>query len=222
MVLNVTLILTFSRAGWVCAVFNCFATYHLAKRRLGKPQVRSLWGPAIAGVVVLVVMFLGIDEINRRLTADDKGSTFARIPQFLTALNVIAHNPFSGVGLGSYTGYIHKYAAFDGRYISTLTFRVHNGLLLWTAEAGLVSALGYVMFWFYNLKKAWGIWRLKDDFLALTGTAAFIGLISWWVKSMYNIHSPLTDHAMWMQAALIYVVYNCARRQQREQGLPAP
>jgi len=220
-VLNITLVLTFSRAGWVCAVFNCFATYHLAKRRVGLPQVRSIWAPVMAGIVVLVVMFMGIDEIQRRLTADDKGSTFARVPQFITALSVIAHNPFSGVGLGSYTGNIHKYAAFDGRYASTLTFRVHNGLLLWAAEAGLISAIGYVMFWFHNLKKAWGVWRLKDDFLALVGTATFVGLISWWVKSMYNIHSPLTDHAMWMHAALIYVVYNCHRRMQREEGLQA-
>ena len=220
-VLNVTLILTFSRAGWVCAVFNCFATYHLVKRREGKPTAVSLWGPLMAGVAVMVALYFGIDEIRARLTADDRGSTFARIPQFVTALNVIAHMPLSGTGLGSYTSYLHQFAAFDGRYISTLQFRVHNGLLLWTAETGLIGGFAYVMFWFHNLKKAWGVWRLKDDFLALTGIATLVGLCSWWIKSMYNIHSPLTDHGMWMHAAMIYIVYNCARRLDRSEQSPA-
>ncbi len=219
LVLNVTLILTFSRAGWVCAVFNAFGTYFLVKRRYGKPSIVSLWAPLMAGIALMVAMVLGIEEIRQRLTSDDSGSTFARLPQFVTAMNIIAHNPFSGVGLGSYTAYIHKFASFDGRYVSTLQFRVHNGLLLWTAETGLVGGFAYVMFWFSFMKKAWGVWRLENDYLALVGIATFIGLCSWWIKSMYNIHSPLTDHALWMHAALIYVVYNCARRMKREELL---
>ncbi|RMH03704.1 MAG: O-antigen ligase domain-containing protein [Planctomycetota bacterium] len=220
-VLNVSLILTFSRAGWVCAAFNALATYHLALRRLGKPIVVSLWTPLIAGVAVCVFLIVAVEEVRARLFSDDRGSTFARIPQFVTALNMIAHRPFFGVGLGSYSANIHRFANFDGRYLSTLYFRVHNGLLLWTAETGVLGGFSYLMFWFHNLKKGWGVWRLKDDFLALTGIATVIGLISWWIKSMYNIHSPLTDYPMWMHAAMIYVVYNCAARLQREQDAAA-
>lgn len=220
--LNVTLVLTFSRAGWVCAVFNILATWYLVNRRAGKPMVIKLWAPVIAGIALAVVLFLSIEEIQMRLTMDDQGSTFARVPQFVTAANIIAHNPFAGTGLGSYTAFIPKYAAFDGRYISTLTYRVHNGLLLWTAETGVVGGFAYLMFWFYFMKKAWGIWRLRDDFLAFTGIATVVGLCSWWVKSMYNIHSPLTDHAMWLHAAMIYVVWNCARRKEAERQALAP
>jgi len=193
-------------------VFNFFATYHIVKRRYGKPQIVSIWVPIICGIALMVALFFGVDEIRERLTAPDQGSTFARIPQFITALNIIRHLPFTGTGLNSYTAYIFQYADVDGRYADALRFRVHNGLLLWTAETGLLGGFAYFMLYWTALKKAWKTWEIEDDFLALVGTATFIGLISWWVKSMYNIHSPLGDFSLWLHLSFAWIVWNCAAR----------
>ncbi len=204
------LIMTFSRAGWGAAVVGLFATFHMAQRRFGRPLVVSIWLPMMVFAALGLSLYTLSPEVQHRISGDDGGSSFARVPQFITALNIIAHKPFTGTGIGSYAPYIHEYANFDGRYISALFFRVHNGWLLWTAETGIISGLAYLFFWISIAKRGWGCWRIKDDFLALTGLAALVGLGGWWLKSMYNIHTVNNDQSVVLHWALVWIVWNCA------------
>ncbi len=211
------LIMTFSRAGWVCGVIDLFLVFHIAQKRFGKPAVISLWFPAMGFVLFAAILWMVSPEIRHRVGGPDTGSTFARIPQMMTALNIIAHLPFVGTGIGSYAPYILPYADFDGRYLSALFYRVHNGFLLFTAEGGIPAGLGYLAFWFAVIRKGWGIWRVKDDHLALIGLAVMVGLLSWWLKSMYNIHHPVMERTIFLQWALVFIVWNVHHKEKKKQ-----
>jgi len=210
------LIMTFSRAGWLAAGLGLFVTYHMAQRRFGRPMVVSIWMPVMVFMSIGLSLYMLSPEIHHRISGDDGRSSFARIPQFATAINIIAHMPFTGTGIGSYSPYISEFANFDGRYLSALFFRVHNGWLLWTAETGLISGLAYLFFWISVGKRGWGCWRIKDDFLALTGLAALVGLGGWWLKSMANIHTVNNDQSVVLHWALVWIVWNCASKAEWE------
>ena len=207
------LIMTFSRAGWACGVLGLFLVHHIAQKRFGKPTVISIWVPVIGFALFGAILWMLSPEVRHRLGGPDTGSAFARIPQMMTAFNIIIHMPFVGTGVGSYAPYIFPYANFDGRYLSALFFRVHNGFLLFTAEGGIPAGIGYLAFWWAVLRKGWGIWRVKDDHLALIGLAVMVGLLAWWLKSMYNIHHPLGERTIFLQWALVFIVWNVHRRE---------
>ncbi|MCH2111242.1 MAG: O-antigen ligase family protein, partial [Planctomycetes bacterium] len=208
---TIVLIMTFSRAGWACGVLGLFMTYHYARRRFGKPYLVSIWVPFVFFASIGIALFLLSDDVRYRIVGEDTGSAFARIPQFMTAFNIIKGMPWSGTGLGSYAPYIHQFADFDGRYLSALFFRVHNGLLLWTAETGIFSGFAYVALWITVIRHGWGLWDLKDDFLALTGIAVMIGLFGWWIKSMYNIHTVNNDQTICLHFALVWMLWSASK-----------
>ncbi|MDP6941237.1 MAG: O-antigen ligase family protein [Planctomycetota bacterium] len=204
------LILTFSRAGWMAFVLTFFATWFLALRRFGRPLMITIVLPVMGSSFIGILLIALVEEIRYRIFGEGgQGSAFARIPQIMTALNIITHLPFFGTGLGSYTPYIAKYANFDGRFLNTLFFRVHNGLLLWFAETGIPGGIAYVGLWSSIIKKSWKSWEIKDDFLAMVGLGTFVGLGGWAFKAMGNIHSPLMEPTLWLSFAMVFIVWNC-------------
>ncbi len=205
-VLNVALLLTFSRFGWLCQVASFFAVYYLVRARAGQPLWLSLGLPLATSVVVFVVLFVGFESFRARLLEDDRGSTESRFEQFKTAAAIVSHWPIVGTGIGSYATGAIRFLSAQGRTGPFLFLRVHNGSILVFAELGIFGFIGYHGWYFATLARGWRAWRYADDELAAIGTGVFIGLCAWFAKSMYNAHTPIVDSSVWLFMALMVVV----------------
>ena len=210
--LNFGLLLTFSRAGWLCAAATALLVFHWFQRRAGRPRIVSIGLPILVGVVAFVMLFALWDDFRNRLLAPDYGSTTTRWQQFSTALNVIAHRWWAGTGLGAYVEGAYQFNAGEGSY-RNLLYRVHNGSLLVTAEIGLLGGIAYHAWLWLVMKRGWALLALRDHELWPIVVGCFTGLLGWIVKSMYNVHTPFADISLWHVAALLFAVGNCVRRE---------
>jgi O-antigen ligase len=209
--LNFGLLITFSRAGWLCAGASTLLVFHWFQRRAGRPLIVSIGIPVLSGLFTFVMLFALWDDFRYRITAPDYGSTSTRWQQFATALNVIRHRWWAGTGLGAYVQGAYEFNAGEGEY-RNLLYRVHNGSLLVTAELGLLGGFAYHAWYWLVMKRGWRMVRtLQDSKLWPAAVGCFTGLLAWFVKSQYNVHTPIADVSLWHVAALIFVIANCAK-----------
>ena len=138
-----TLVLTFSRGGWVAFAFGSFvSTVLLVRRRRNLPDVGRLAGRAIALVAVCVVMAIPFaSQVASRLMRDDYGSIRSRIELAQTALEMIGRNPWTGVGLNNYRFVVLDYNSSPGVNVYGVAEPVHNAYLKTAAELGIPAAL---------------------------------------------------------------------------------
>jgi len=131
-----SLVLTFSRNGWLSFVTSLlviaiFLLKRKRQKRLRGAQVRLI----ILGMIAIVLIAPYFSQIITRLTRDDYGAAYSRIPQAHTALKIIATKPITGVGFGNYkfavVPYLDEYGDIIGGQV------LHNMFLLITAELGL-------------------------------------------------------------------------------------
>jgi len=209
---STALVLTFSRAGWVCAAVGFLLVWHLRTRQSGHPLVLSLAMPLFLMVAGGIAIFTLVEPVRERLLMPDSGSTETRWQQFRTALNIFRHWPVVGTGLSSYIDGAWRFNAGRGGFMNVF-YRVHNGSLLMLTETGFLGALAYHGWWWCVLRRAWGTWRFRDPFLAAVGAGAAVGLCNWFLKSQYNIHTPVNDGNLWLMAALPFILWNVARRE---------
>lgn len=209
-VANATLILTFSRAGWICAATGYLITFYFVQTWYGRPLLISVVLPIIGSILIALALFFGIQDVRDRILMPDQGSTESRWQQFQTALNIFWHWPIAGTGLGSYMGGSMQFLAGEGQ--GSLMYRVHNGSLLLLAEAGIIAFIGYHAWWVCIARRGWGVWRIRDEWLAMVGIGTIVGLAAWFAKSLYNIHIPPNNPSLILQVGLLYGVVNCAAR----------
>lgn len=213
------LLITFSRAGWLCAATCALLVFHWQQRRLGRPLVVSLFLPCLSGLGLFVALFLLWPDFRDRLLAPDYGSTETRWQQFRTAINVIRHTWWEGTGIGAYTDGAWRWNDGSGDKRNVL-YRVHNGSLLVTAELGIWGGIAYHAWAWLVVKRGWQLMKsLRDPALWTIATGCFAGLLGWFAKSLYNVHTPLADVNLWYLSALLLAVGACARE---DDAAPAP
>lgn len=165
------LILTQSRGGWIAAALS-IAILYFAHRRRGRVPLAA---PFLLGVCVTALSLTAYQTIAERLTADDHGSAYVRVPLMMTALEIIGDHPILGVGANNYTAALERYRpTFTGDWLYT----VHNQYLLIWAETGIGGLVAFVSFLIVTLRRGWQQWKRADAFLspiALGFTAALIG-----------------------------------------------
>ena len=94
---------TASRGGWVGLLSAMIFTLFLLLRKRGyNLVVVSATTAFLIGVMVLT-LFAASSSFRARLTEEDHGTADLRYPLMEVAYNMIAHNPFFGVGLNTYT-----------------------------------------------------------------------------------------------------------------------
>ena len=132
------LVLTYSRGGWLAFIFALVLIGGFLMTR----QVRKNFGGAFVRVVFLALAaaFLILPfapTIVTRLTKDDHGAAYSRIPMAQTALNVARHNWVTGVGLGNYKIAVWDYDPDPALKPDGSTEPVHNIYLHTAAELGV-------------------------------------------------------------------------------------
>ena len=141
------LFLTFSRAGWISFVFSLVVLFIVVSGWI-RPLYRFYGWIFISGMILLVAVALALTEnpIRQRMTQDDKGSAYVRIPLMKVAAAMIRENPWAGIGLNNYVIVDQDYDETEEKVTSFFPLPVHNIYLQLPAEVGL-PGLGFFL-WF--------------------------------------------------------------------------
>ena len=113
---------------------------------------------------------------------DQRGS---RIGDWRNALNMIRHNPLTGVGVNTYVLNFEKYKVKDGSRYESDTQYSHNIYLHMVAEIGPFGLLAF--FWLLVRVFRSGLHHLQSlesDFLKVTTLGALAGLIAFLVNGL--------------------------------------
>jgi putative inorganic carbon (HCO3(-)) transporter len=169
------LVFSLSRGGWLgftvaCIVVLAF-TFH---RRRHNIHVSGVLG----GVILLLVISLILSQRNlilSRITSNDGGAAYSRVPMAQGALAMIQDHPIMGVGLSNYLFYMPKYdwTTFvrNGRPIV-----VHNIFLLVAAETGLVGLGCFVWLMMTLVVQARRLTRrARSDLVWMVGVGVLAG-----------------------------------------------
>ena len=200
-VLNVGLLLTYTRAQWIASVISLSLTVVLLPRAVRAQLVRAL--PAL---VLLVLLSVGAFQLGVRppghvdafLTAvvSRAASAFApeqtlnssslqwRVFETDEALQSIADAP-QGVGLGNIYRPVTTLAGEAAGYQGTeaLNRFVHNSYLYIAVKAGLLGLGAFLWFCLAFLGNSWQLFRRLPDgghrWLTLAALASFVGIMPW-------------------------------------------
>lgn len=201
----IALVMTYSRSGWiaffVAGVVFCVILWHRGWL--------SLRIPVFFVLAVLVLSLPFYATIYTRLTGDDSGSAYSRIPHAKLALRIIADTPIFGVGANNVglvmTGYARE--GFQDLWLYT----PHNKYLLVWTETGIGGMLAFTWFLLATLARGWRCWRLRDPVispLALAFTTGMLGQMVHMLTDMF--HNRPQVQLLWLTAALIVAINHAA------------
>jgi putative inorganic carbon (hco3(-)) transporter len=133
------LCLTFSRGSWVGFAVALVVFLLVALR------YRWMSGKKVVAAGVLITMILGVFfvPIAARLSQDDQGSAWARIPLMKLAFNMIQEHPFIGIGANNFSVVLPQYVSSELR--GEWLYIVHNQYLLVFAETGIIGLFFFIL-----------------------------------------------------------------------------
>jgi len=124
---------------------------------------------------------VGGDRLTQRIS-NDESSSEARIPMWLTACQVIVHNPM-GVGLNNYLNVAVKYDDFG--IVRAFPFPVHNIYLLYLAETGIAGGVIFLMLLYCGVKNCFETSRLTMRELDIAILISIgIGIACSWLQGL--------------------------------------
>jgi hypothetical protein len=204
---GLTEILTFSRGGWVALTFGILIAIYGIFRQRYRSNLKSFVAAGI-GILFICIITLGLSQdVRKRLTKDDYGAAYSRIPMMMVAFNAVKANPFTGVGLNNYTTEMNKYDFTRMNISYGFPYPVHNALLIIAAESGLIALLSFMVALFFIFVKAFIFFQAKDRFLSLLGIGFFCGVVTWFIHSLFRINYLGTNNALWFSIGMIIALH---------------
>jgi O-antigen ligase len=174
------LVLTYARGSWIAFGVSMLAFAALALRATPKAH-RRRFVLQISGAALLVTLlclpFAG--RIYTRLTEDDKGAAYSRVPLMQVAQAMIAGNPWLGVGLGNYEAEMRRYDQTPERITDTFDWPVHNIFLYMTAEAGIPATLCFLALVAIALRRGFIALGSPDPLLRALAMGLIAGMIAY-------------------------------------------
>jgi putative inorganic carbon (HCO3(-)) transporter len=195
---SIALILTFSRGAWtafaIAVSFACFRAW-----RIGRLPVKLA---LTVGIIIAFAALLFQDAIATRISGDDRGAAYARVPLTKLAFRVIADNPVLGVGANNFERVLDQYV--NGDFRSGWLYTVHNKYLLVWAETGTPGLLAFLLFLFTTVRHGWRCTRIPDRVISSLAIGFVAGIIGLMVHMLVDVFRgrPLTD-LLWVLAGLI-------------------
>jgi len=181
----IALILTYTRGSWIALVVALLAliallylTLPIAKRG------RFILRIAALALLTMLICLPFSETIYIRLTEDDRGSAYSRVPLIQVAQEMIAVNPWLGVGLANYEADMRRYDTTSELISDGFDWPVHNIFLHMTAEAGLPATLCFLTLIIIALRRGWRALRSRDHFLQALAAGLIAGIIAFMVTGM--------------------------------------
>jgi O-antigen ligase len=124
-----------------------------------------------------------------------------RISTYKNTLNMIAHHPFIGVGVNTFSQNYSKYKLPEsGAYITGKNVYAHNIYLHLAGEIGLFGLGAFFYFLFMLFKQAITVYRnLPDEFLKTTALCLIACLIAFLINGLTetNLYYPRVTVIFW-------------------------
>src|SRR5262249_2994753 len=168
--------------------------------RISVPASRVLIVLAIAGAITAGLIWVGPDQVTRRITEgqaasgnQEKALFSKRAWVWRDTLSMIRANPLLGVGLGAYGTAFSIYTQSDG---SIRVPQAHNDYLQVLADCGVVGGLIALWFLFLMFRAIWRGGRSPDPLmagLALGCAGSIFGIL---VHSLFDFNLQLAGTAL--------------------------
>jgi putative inorganic carbon (hco3(-)) transporter len=158
--------------------------------------------------------------IYLRLTEDDHGSVQVRVPLMQVAQNMIADNPWLGVGPANYEAEMRRYDETREKITDGFDWPVHNIFLHMTAEAGIPATLCFLTLIIIALRRGWRALSSHDPFWRVLGAGLIAGSLAYlWVglKEPGSFGAPQLRLAFFTCGMLLAL--DRARRREEEGAL---
>lgn len=220
---GVTLVLTLSRGNWGAAVFGIimmfYATGALTLKRINWPRFLLLG--LITGVYLASLVFTYFDELSlfskalaeRVQMLPGSRSESTRYNLILGSAELIAENPWFGVGLGKSNELLHytEYEIRD-RFSST----VHNIFLIIATEGGIIGCLLFFLVLWRPFKHIYRIARVKRETSGEENRVAAAGMVGGYSALLFAMlwYTGMLDQA---ELPLIMTFINLARALRPDQ-----
>jgi O-antigen ligase len=206
------LILTSSRGGWTTFGLSTMILCGIAWRR-GRLSLKSL---LVMFVIVVFVFSFFQGAILTRLSADDRGSAYSRIPLMKLALRIVGDNPMLGVGANNFSSIMDQYITLE--FSHEFLYAVHNQYLLIWVETGIGGLITFVWFLVAAIRRGWQCSKSSDPFLsplAIGLTAGVVGFMAHMSVELFR-GRPLTQ-LVWFVAGLITAIRDLAGEDRGEE-----
>lgn len=174
------LILTYARGSWIAFGVSMLAFTALALRATPKAsRGRFVVRISVAALLAALLCLPFTEQIYTRLTEDDRGAAYSRVPLMEVAQAMIAGNPWLGVGLGNYEAEMRRYDQTPERITDTFDWPVHNIFLYMTAEAGIPATLCFLALIAIALRRGFGALGSRDPLLQALAAGMIAGMIAY-------------------------------------------
>jgi O-antigen ligase len=184
------LLLTYARGSWIAFALAFGLLLLLGYRSLPMAQ-RQRFARQIAILVLfglaLCLPFFG--PIIIRLTEDDNGSAYSRVPLSQVAQTMIMANPLLGVGLSNYEAEMRRYDHTTDRISEDFPWPVHNIVLHTTAEAGLPALLLFLALTGIACRQGWLALRCRDPLVQALAIGLLCGVLAYCVTGLKELGS---------------------------------
>lgn len=184
------LVLTYARGSWVAfglaaalLVAMSYRLLPLGERQRFKKQISIL---VLLGCT-LCLPFLG--PIVIRLTEDDNGSAYSRVPLSQVAQTMIEANPLLGVGLSNYEAEMRRYDHTPDRITEDFPWPVHNIFLHTAAEAGLPGLALFLFLIVVALQQGWQALGSTDRLVQACASGLICGVLAYLVTGLKELGS---------------------------------
>src|SRR5262245_34027435 len=179
------LIITYARGSWIALCVALLALIALLYRTLTIAE-RGRFTLRIAAAALLTVLislpFAG--TIYIRLTEDDRGSAYSRVPLIQVAQAMIADNLWLGVGLSNYEAEMRRYDTTSELISDGFDWPVHNIFLHMTAEAGIPATLSFLTLMIIALRRGWRALSSRDPFFRALAAGLIAGIIAYMLSGL--------------------------------------
>ena len=130
----------------------------------------------------------------------------------LLASNMIAHNPWLGVGLGNYTDVSSYYDLTREGISYTFNLPVHNEYLLIASELGLPALSIFLFLMVVVLILLIRLGRSRaDPVIVYTAYGLFGGFIAWGIHQLFEYQHVMMSVQVWSLVGLILAMSRTAK-----------
>jgi len=181
----VAVILSLARGSWISLIAAVLIVILFGWHKLSVPE-RKTYFLSVGGMVIFVCLLLApfSDRIYERLTADDDGSAYIRVPLMENAARMIEDNALVGVGLNEYRSSMTKYDE-TGIFVSQVFPNpVHNVFAHITAEIGVPGGIIFCLLILAALFEAFKAMTMGDRLLFALALGAAAGIIAFVISAM--------------------------------------
>jgi putative inorganic carbon (HCO3(-)) transporter len=192
------LILTLSRGSWMGLAAGLLVFLFVALRR------HWISGKKVLATAVLIAAIIGVfsGPIVARLSQDDQGAAWSRVPLMKIAFKMIQEHPFIGVGVNNFSTVLPEYLSSELR--GEWLYIVHNHYLLVLAETGIIGALCFLLIMAIVIHTCLRCIKHNDPFLSPLSAgilSSIIGLLLIMAGDLFS--SRLTVQLFWIMISIV-------------------